>query len=75
MTRNKIVVGFKESRDRWLVLLNGEVRSQHKKKQQAEKEGRRAAKGNKPSKFVVQRKSGGVSYNQFYGESDSGGLL
>lgn len=66
---NTIKVGFSNSRDKWLVTLNGEVTSQHGLKQTAENEGRRAAKANKPSQFVVQRKDGGVSYTQVYGNA------
>jgi len=75
LARNEVVVGFSEDRDRWLVALNGQVRSQHSLKQQAEKEGRRAAKGNQPSKFTVKRKDGGISYEQFYGAGNDNGMF
>lgn len=75
MPRNEVVVGFSEDRDRWLVALNGEVRSQHQKKQPAEKEGRRVAKKKEPSKFTVQRKDGGISYEQFYGNESGSGMF
>lgn len=75
MPRNNVKVGFSDSREKWLVALNGEVRSQHNKKQPAEREGRRVAKKNQPSRFTVQRKDGGISYEQFYGGEASDGLF
>ena len=67
MSRNLVQIGYSESRERWYVAVNDEVRSLHQKKQPAEKEGRRVAKENPPSKLSVQRKDGGVTYEQFYG--------
>lgn len=66
---NEIRVSFSNSRDKWCVSMDNDVYSTHSLKQRAEKKGRSVAKSNQPSRFVVERKSGGVSYTQFYGDA------
>lgn len=48
-------------------MFNNIVEEFHELKQDAEKAGREMAKDNKPSRFTVQRKDGGISYEQIYG--------
>lgn len=67
MPRNEVKVGYSQSKEAWLVVMNDQVESGYDKKQPAEKAGRKLAKSHEPSRFIVQRKNGGVSYEQFYG--------
>ena len=53
-------------RSPWIVVVNGFDESHHRLKHAAEKEGRRLAKRNRPSEFVVETKSGNVTYTQRY---------
>lgn len=63
---NRIEIVYNAQRGKWLVMVNNFEESSHRLKQAAEKEGRKIAKRNRPSNFVVKRKAGGVSYTQRY---------
>lgn len=65
--QNKVTVLWNDRVELWSVVKNGRVTSRHRLKQTAEKEGRKEAKSSKPSKYVIERKDGGVSYQQLYG--------
>lgn len=63
---NRVEIVFHRERGKWLVVANDFEESSHRLKQQAEKEGRKIAKNNRPAHFVVKRKDGEVSYTQRY---------
>lgn len=62
----EVIVVYDPSAEKWFVMDGHQDVSGHRLKQRAEKEGRAYAKANRPSEFVVENKSGNVSYTQFY---------
>lgn len=62
----EVVVVYDRTEEKWFVTEGHKDISSHRLKQRAEKEGRRYAKNHRPAEFVVETKSGDVSYTQVY---------
>jgi len=62
----EVTVAFRPRAEDWGVYEGDDLISTHSLKQEAESSGRSYAKDVSPSKLVIERKDGNVTYQQVY---------